>query len=193
MSSELLTAPTSTRERPARAGMRPAPVTVVSPLQRLRTGAEGTDHLDAAVDRAIRPVLAFADAINRGDVDAAVAELAPSALHYGRISNYQPDGVQVLFTMLRTVLPDLRLDISELSVSGNRVTSHIVATGTHTGSFLGKPATGRTLTWNSVDVAEVGEVDGADTSYWKVLRRFWDLWADPGLWKEIGFTPAIMC
>lgn len=192
MSQELLTAPASTltREPPWRGATRPPTLTLVSPLERLWAG---NDEVDEDVRAMIRPVLAFADAINRGDVDAAVAELAPTAVHYGRISNYQPDGVQVLFTMLRTVLPDLRLDIREMTVSGTRITSHIVATGTHTGSFLGKPATGRSLTWNSVDLAEVGELDGADASYWKLLRRFWDLWADPELWKEVGFTPAIMC
>jgi hypothetical protein len=39
----------------------------------------------------------------------------------------------------------------------------------------------------------VGELDGADGSYWKILRRFWDLWGDPSLWRDIGFVPAIMC
>jgi predicted ester cyclase len=139
------------------------------------------------------PVIAFVDAVNRGDIDAAVEQLAPDALHYGRISNYRPEGVRVLFGMLRTVFPDLRLDIQEQKVEGNRVVSRIVGTGTHTGSFLGKPATGKPVAWQSIDIAEVGELDGADTSYYKILKRFWDLWGDPSLWREIGFIPAIMC
>lgn len=154
------------------------------------SGGVGDENV---VDAAARPVLAFVDAINRGDVDGAITELAPDALHFGRISNYRPEGVRVLFTLLREVFPDLRLNIRELSVDGNRVTSRIVATGTHTGSFVGKPATGRSVTWQSVDVAEVGEHEGADASYWKILKRFWDLWNDPNLWHEIGFIPAIMC
>jgi predicted ester cyclase len=151
------------------------------------------DGADVALDEITRPVVAFVDAVNRGDLDAAVDELAPGALHYGRISNYRPEGVRVLFGMLRTVFPDLRLDIRDLSVDGDRVTTTIVATGTHTGSFLGKPATGQPVAWQSIDVAEVGELDGADGSYWKILRRFWDLWGDPSLWRDIGFVPAIMC
>jgi predicted ester cyclase len=142
---------------------------------------------------ATRPVRAFFDAINRGDIDAAVEQLAPDALHFGRISNYRPEGVRVLFGMLRTVFPDLRLDVREQSVDGNRVTSRIVATGTHTGSFLGHEPTGRPVAWQSVDVAEVGELDGADASIWKILKRFWDLWGDPSLWREIGFIPAVNC
>jgi predicted ester cyclase len=154
----------------------------------LRNPGEDRDAADLAV-----PVVAFVDAVNRGDLDAAVEQLAPGALHYGRISNYRPEGVRVLFGMLRTVFPDLRLDIREQRVEGSRVITRIVGTGTHTGSFLGKPPTGRPIAWQSVDIAEVGELDGADTSYYKILKRFWDLWGDPSLWREVGFVPAIMC
>jgi predicted ester cyclase len=132
------------------------------------------------------PVNAFFDAINEGDVDAAVAVIEPGSLHHGRVSNYRPDGVRVLFNMLREVFPDLKLDVREQRVEGPRVVSRIVATATHTGSFLGKPPTGRPLVWESTDIAEVGEDD-------TVVNRWWDIWGDPALWREIGFTPALMC
>lgn len=149
-----------------------------------------------------RPVIEFLDAVNRGDLDAAVAQLAPGALHHGRISNYRPEGVRVLFGMVRTVFPDLRLDIGEMKVTGNRVVTRVIGTGTHAGSYLGKAPTGRLVVWESVDIAEVevrnaAEVEThfeADASPWsKILKRFWDLWNDPKLWKDIGFIPAIMC
>jgi steroid delta-isomerase-like uncharacterized protein len=133
-----------------------------------------------------RPVNEFVEAVNRGDVDAAVAVLAPTALHHGKVSNYRPEGVGVLFRMLRDVFPDLRLDVRDQRVEGRRVVTRIVATGTHTGTFLGKPATGRPVAWQTLDIAEVGD-DGL------IAGRFWDIWGDPTLWKEIGFTPALMC
>jgi predicted ester cyclase len=132
------------------------------------------------------PVNAFFDAINAGDTAAALALLDPSCLHHGRVSNYRPEGVRVLFGMLRSVFPDLELDVREQRVEGRRVVSRIVATATHTGSFLGKPPTGRPLVWQSVDIAEVGD-EGT------IVNRFWDIWGDPTLWREIGFTPALMC
>jgi predicted ester cyclase len=152
-----------------------------------------TAGADVSLDEITRPVVAFVDAVNRGDLDAAIDQLAPGALHYGRISNYRPEGVRVLFVMLRTVFPDLQLDIRDLAVDGNRVTTRIVATGTHTGSFLGNPPTGQPLVWESVDVAEVGTLEGDDASYRKIMKRFWDLWGDPTLWDGIGFMPAVMC
>jgi len=132
------------------------------------------------------PVEEFIAAVNRGDVEAAVGLLADDSLHHGRVSNYRPDGVGVLFRMLRQVFPDLQLDIRELEVKGDRVVSRIVGTGTHTGSFLGKPPTGRPIAWESVDVAQIG-ADGL------IANRWWDLWGDPAMWREIGFTPALMC
>ena len=133
-----------------------------------------------------RPVNQFFAAINHGDVAAAVALIEPGALHHGRVSNYRPDGVRVLFNMLREVFPDLQLAVREQRVEGRRVVSRIVATATHTGSFLGKPPTGRPLAWQSVDIAEIGERG-------TIVNRFWDVWGDPTLWREIGFTPALMC
>lgn len=140
-----------------------------------------------------RAVHEFAAAINRGDVDAAVAQLAPDALHHGRVSNYRPEGVRVLFTMLLEVFPDLRLDIHNVKVDGNRVVSRIAATGTHAGSFLGKPATGEPMAWQSVDIAEVETEFKAGASHGRIVKRFWDVWGDPELWKKIGFIPAVMC
>jgi predicted ester cyclase len=155
----------------------------------------GEVHLtgtSADVDVA-RPVVEFVSAVNRGDLDAAIAQLAPDALHHGRVANYRPEGVRVLFTMLREVLPDLRLDIRELKVEGNRVITRIVASGTHTGSYLGKPPTGRPVVWESTDIAELGYHKEAEIDHWKVLKRFWDVWNDPQLWKELGVIPGIMC
>lgn len=133
-----------------------------------------------------QPVNAFFEAVNTGDIEAAVALIQAGSLHHGRISNYRPDGVAVLFNMLRDVFPDLQLDVREQRIEGRRVVSRIVATATHTGSFLGKPPTGRPIAWQSVDIAEVGD-DGT------IVNRFWDIWGDPSLWREIGFTPALMC
>jgi predicted ester cyclase len=148
----------------------------------------------------VQPVVEFVAAINRGDLDAAVALLTPDHLHHGRVSNYRPEGVKVLFTLLRSVLPDLRLDIREMKVEGNQVISRIVGTGVHTGSYLGKKPTGRPVAWQSVDIAEITSTGiseiastGVRENDWRISKRFWDVFNDPSLWKEIGFIPAIMC
>jgi len=157
----------------------------------LLTATRTSERID---DREVaHAVNAFVDAVNHGDIDAAVAQLAPDALHHARITNYRPDGVRLLFSMLRDVFPDLKLTVVDQQVDGRRVVSRIVATGTHLGSFLGKPATGEPMVWQSVDIAEIDTDFETDATYGKILKRFWDLWGDPALWKKIGFIPAVMC
>jgi predicted ester cyclase len=138
-------------------------------------------------------VLEFTAAINRGDVDGAVAQLAPGALHVGRVSSYRADGVKLLFEMLLQVFPDLQLDVRAVKVDGNRVVSRVVASGTHTGSFLGKPATGEPMVWQSLDIAEIDPDVDEELGHGRILGRVWDVWGDPELWRKIGFIPAAMC
>lgn len=157
----------------------------------LLTATRAGAHLE---DREVaHAVNAFVEAVNRGDLDGAVAQLAPQSLHHGRVSNYRPGGVRLLFAMLRDVFPDLQLTVVDQRVEGHRVVSRIVATGTHTGAFLGKPATGEPMVWESVDIAEIDTDFETDATYGKILKRFWDLWGDPTIWKKIGFIPAVMC
>jgi SnoaL-like polyketide cyclase len=137
-----------------------------------------------------RPVIEFVDAINRGDVDAAIARLSSCHVHCGGRSYHYAQGVRALFNLLRGVLPDLRLDIVEQHVEGNRVTSRIIATGVHTGSYLDQDPTGRPVAWQSVDAAEVGQ--GSWDGQLKIVRRDWDIFSDRSLWTEIGFTPALL-
>jgi predicted ester cyclase len=51
-----------------------------------------------------------------------------------------------LVAMLHGALPDLRVDIDDLVVEGNRVTVRVTVSGTHTrGPLFGVPATGRAV------------------------------------------------
>jgi predicted ester cyclase len=131
-----------------------------------------------------RPVVEFVRAINAGDLDTAIARLAPDAVHRTRVSDYTPDGVRQLFGMLRRVFPDLTLVIDAQDVRGTRVTSRITATGTHRGSCLGRPATGERVAWTTVDTADV---EAHASGRW-VSARTWNLWNDPALYGPIGFV-----
>ncbi|GAA4872614.1 ester cyclase [Saccharopolyspora cebuensis] len=136
-------------------------------------------------DRAA-PANAFYVAINRGDLDAAIDLMAPEAVHRTAISDYRAPGVRVLFSTLREVLPDLEIQVVDQRSNGNRIISTVVFTGTHEGSYLGKPATGRPVAWRSTDIIEIDP-------YGRIGERDWDVFGDPSLWKQLGFIPAIMC
>ncbi|NYT95295.1 ester cyclase [Salinispora sp. H7-4] len=142
-----------------------------------------------------QPVRAFIDAVNAGDMTAALAQLSPDAVHHGQIASYRPEGVRVLFNLLRNVLPDMRMEIRDIRVDGDRVTTRVVGTGTHSGAFLGQPPSHRPIVWQMVDVATVRREPASDGSAGRpvVTERYWDVFADPYAWQEIGVIPAIMC
>jgi predicted ester cyclase len=148
------------------------------------TAGEPGDLCDAALRR---PVVAFIRAVNARNLNGALALLAPTAIHRTRAADYSPDGSRRMFAMLCQVFPDLRLDIRDQRVDGDRVVSHVVAGGTHAGGFLGRPASGEWITWRSVDVAEV------DPGRGRVLGRRWDLWNSPELYRPLGHLPGGGC
>jgi len=107
-------------------------------------------------------VRAMADDFNAGDPDAVRRHLATE--FYTHVPG--PDEIAAvevwneLAADLRHGLPDLRISIERLDPSedGQRLTGHVVITGTHRGPLWGAPPTGASLTWETdVSVRPVGD------------------------------------
>jgi steroid delta-isomerase-like uncharacterized protein len=81
-------------------------------------------------------------------------------------ANADKPGVRHLYTMLRQAFPDFHADIKWQSADGNLVTTYKIYHGTHEGEFLGIPATGRTMHFETVDAMRV--VNGKITDHWGV-------------------------
>ncbi|WP_152362407.1 ester cyclase [Microlunatus speluncae] len=60
--------------------------------------------------------------------------------------------------------PDLRAEIMDCFGDGDRVAVRLIFHGTHTGEFLGIPATGRTVSYDSTELYRV--VDGVIMEEW---------------------------
>ena len=60
----------------------------------------------------------------------------------------------------RAAFGDLHCEVDDLIVEGDRVAWSVRATGTHTGEFMGIPATGRAIDFDSLNVAEVRDGKG---------------------------------
>jgi steroid delta-isomerase-like uncharacterized protein len=60
--------------------------------------------------------------------------------------------VQGLFTSIVTALPDLHSTVYDVVAQGNEVVVRQVITGTQTGAIIGIPASGKTVSWNAVDL-----------------------------------------
>lgn len=61
------------------------------------------------------------------------------------------EGVEVALA----AFPDLRAEVKDCFGAGDRVAVRLVFHGTHTGEFLGVPATGRTVSYDSTELYRV--------------------------------------
>jgi steroid delta-isomerase-like uncharacterized protein len=93
--------------------------------------------------------------LNSGDIDACYELLTPDF-----IANYpgapEPtigrDAWKENVTMFRLAFPDLHVEIDDIFGSGDRAAVRLTFTGTHQGEFFGMPATGRAVTFTSVEL-----------------------------------------
>jgi predicted ester cyclase len=77
------------------------------------------------------------------------------------------EGVKDIANMVRTGFPDLRITIDDAFGVGDQLCARTTWTGTNTGPFMGRPATGRTATWEAIDVIRVR--DGRIAEHWGQL------------------------
>jgi steroid delta-isomerase-like uncharacterized protein len=80
------------------------------------------------------------------------------------------NGVRVLYHRLREAFPDFRPQIHWQSADGDLVTTFKTYHGTHLGDFLGVPATGRTVQFETVDAMRIR--NGRIVEHWGVANLY---------------------
>ena len=67
-----------------------------------------------------------------------------------------PDGFSAFFTeTLRPALPDLTIELHDQIAEGDKVVTRKTISGTHTGTFLGCPPTGRRISIKVTDIVRI--------------------------------------
>ena len=92
------------------------------------------------------------------------------------------EGVRQLFHMYRAAFPDLRMEVEDVLVSGDKAIARVRATGTHRGEFIGMPASGRSFDVQVIDIMRFGD-DG-------VVHEHWGLFDSLGMMQQLGAIPA---
>ena len=93
----------------------------------------------------------------------------------GREANRQ------FWTAFFTALPDLSATMEDLVISGDRVVGRFVYRGTHTGEFMGIPASGNPVEMRSIDIWRVE--DGMFVEHWDELNLL-------EMFQQMGVTTA---
>ena len=91
-------------------------------------------------------------ALNAGDADACLALMAPDfIINLAELPEPRRGHAawRQGFELVRGAFPDLQASIEDLVADGDKVAVRLRLRGTHTGDFLGIPATGRTVEYIS--------------------------------------------
>jgi steroid delta-isomerase-like uncharacterized protein len=106
--------------------------------ERRRTGVENKSVVCAFVE----------EVINQGHFDRVEDLIAPTFVGFDPLPGQRwkdRDGFKDILRRMRSGFPDLRWIVEEMVAEGDLVVSRFICSGTHHGSFLGLPATGRKI------------------------------------------------
>ena len=76
------------------------------------------------------------------------------------------EGLHAWVEMMRTGVPDVRIDIEDMVEDGDNVWARFRVRGTHTGEFLGLPPTGKPFEITGIDIVKFQ--DGRAVEHWGV-------------------------
>lgn len=96
----------------------------------------------------------FEEVINLGKIDVVDDLFHPDFQTTTQQGTFDRDGFKQFVSAWRGGLPDIVCEVSDPIVEGDRVAWSVRARGTHTGDFMGMPATGRSVDFDSLNIAE---------------------------------------
>ena len=126
----------------------------------------------------------FDEGCSRGYVDLADELYSPDYVSHSLPPELPPnrEGLKAFIRALREGIPDLDCPVEDLVADGNRVAGRFWLRGTHAGTLLGVPASGRRI---EVGVMVIARFD--DAGRW---IEDWNCWDQLGLLQQIGALPA---
>jgi len=112
----------------------------------------------------------FAEIVSSHDVSRFDEIVAPGYVNHNPFAEPGPEGVKKVFGAIIAGVPDLKVFAEDVFVSadGTRVVGRYRYEGTHTGNFLGYPATGNAFAMRSIDIWLVK--DGRFVEHWDELN-----------------------
>jgi steroid delta-isomerase-like uncharacterized protein len=140
-----------------------------------------TDANKAIIRRYIEQLNGRNDAV----IDELVAaDVIVSTLHALSADASRPsvgrDVVRQGYRRNITAFPDYQVTVEQLIAEGDLVVMHWTHRGTHTGDFLGVPATGREIRGAAISIYHI--VDGT-------IAEMQALWDQAEIWQQLGLIP----
>nr|WP_246590777.1 ester cyclase [Paenibacillus sophorae] len=137
-----------------------------------------TSEAEAIVQTAQR-FYAFWNTGNEDFISQAVSpDFIDNTLPKGRPQG--PEGLKFASSRFRKVVPDLKCNIEDLLVVGDKVTARLSFTGTDTGGFMGNKPSGKPIHFMAIDILRIK--DGK-------LVEDWHLEDNLTFMQQIGVVP----
>jgi len=127
----------------------------------------------------------FAEIVSGEAVSRFDEIVAPGYLNPTAFAEPGPEGVKKVFGAIIAGVPDLKVSAEDVFVSadGSRLVGRYRYEGTHTGNFLGYPATGKAFAMRSIDIWRVE--DGRFIEHWDELNTL-DIFTQIGALAPLG-------
>jgi steroid delta-isomerase-like uncharacterized protein len=127
----------------------------------------------------------YEEVFNKGNLDLADKLIAPQAVNHDPQlppgAPGGPHGLKAAVTMRRRAFPDDHHTIEDLIAEGDKVVARLTRTGTHQGTFLDLPPTGKHISTTSIHIFRFA--DGQLVEHWANRD-------DLGLLQQLGAVPA---
>lgn len=127
----------------------------------------------------------FDEGCSQGNVDLADELYSAEYVTHALGPQFTPtlEGLKMFIRALREGLPDLGCPMEEVVAEGERVAGRFSLQGTHTGTLLGIPATGRQV---DVGVMVIARFD--ERGKWV---EDWASWDQLGMLQQLGVIPTL--
>jgi steroid delta-isomerase-like uncharacterized protein len=124
----------------------------------------------------------FGDLINAQNLDGAFALFTADFVDHG-LPPGAPSGVESsrqFFKARFAAFPDLHATLTDIIAEGDRVASRMHIDGTHQGSLMGIPPTGKHVQWSFISIHRIA--DGKIAEHWTEMDTL-------GLMQQLGVVP----
>jgi len=124
----------------------------------------------------------YVEMINTHDPDAVDRLVAEDYVNHNAFVADGREANRQFWTVFFAGLPDVRVTMEDLVVSGDRVVGRFVYRGTHTGDLMGIPASGKPVEMRSIDIWRMQ--DGMFVEHWDELNLL-------QVFQQIGALPPL--
>jgi steroid delta-isomerase-like uncharacterized protein len=110
----------------------------------------------------------YTEVVNQGNIDLIDDLCHENFIEHEESPGLAPnrEGVKQWFRMIRAAFPDLKFEVDFMLAKDDKVVTYLTMTGTHQGTFMNMPASGRKIRVNTVDIVRFK--DGKAVEHWGV-------------------------